>query len=222
MKTSKTTLIPSGLLVAALLLAVVGCKSTGYKKGDQTAEGLQSTAALINGLPGQIDKALAGLNGLMSQPKGDLKPQFEGFSSDVSSLESSAKSIAAARRAMGEKSKQFFAKWDEELAKINNEDIKARSADRKEEVQKKLNVVRLSYTQAAQDFMPFMKNLQDVRTALSMDLTSGGVSALKATADKVAQSAVPLKASAAQLVADFKALGVSMSPVAPTPSASAK
>jgi outer membrane murein-binding lipoprotein Lpp len=217
MKTSNAILIPSGLLVGALLLAVAGCSSPGYQKGEQTAQGLKDTASLINGLQGQIDSTLASMNTLMSKPQPDLKPQFETFSSDVSALESSGKSIGEARRAMGAKGKEFFAKWDEEAAKINNEDIKSRSEDRKQEVKKNLTAVRLSYTQAARDFMPFLKNLQDLRTALSVDLTAGGLNSLKPTADKATASAVPLKASVAKLAADFKALGVSMSATAPPP-----
>jgi hypothetical protein len=219
MKTYYAKLIPSGLLAAVLSLAVAGCSSPGYQKGEKTAQGLKDTAGLINALSGQIDTTLASMNTLMSKPQPDLKPQFETFSSDVSNLESSGKSIAEARRAMGAKSKEFFDKWDQDLATINNEDIKSRSEERKQEVKKNLNAVRMSYTQAAQDFVPFLKNLQDLRTALSVDLTPGGLNALKPTADKAAQSAVPLKASAAKLAADFKALGVSMSSVAPSASA---
>ena len=52
---------------------------------------------------------------------------------------------------------------------------------------------------------------------LSVDLTTGGVSAMKDTAAKANQHAGPLKQNLGKLAADFRSLGVSMSAVTPAP-----
>src|SRR5262249_51797739 len=119
--------------------------------------------------------------------------------------------IAGVRSKMGANSKEFLAKWDEQLATIQNEDIKARSQSRKEEVAQKLQTVKASYTEAEMAFRPFMNDLRDVEKSLSIDLTVGGIAAIKDPAAKAPKDAGPLKDSISKLASDFKALGVSMS-----------
>ena len=198
-------------MLVALLVLAAGCASSGYDKGNKTAEGIQKAADRIAALSGQIDKTLASLNGLVEKPQADLRPQYKQFAADLAKVESSAKDIASARRAIGKEGKDFFAKWDEQLAQINNEDIKARSQSRKDEVAGKLMAIKLSYTQAEMDYRPFITDLKDVQKYLSVDLTSGGIAAIKEPAAKVTKDVVPLKTSITKLAEDFKALGLSMS-----------
>ena len=109
----------------------------------------------------------------------------------------------------------FFAQWDAQLAQIQNEDIKARSQARKDEVAQKLLAIKRNYAEAAMAFKPFLADLQDVQKYLSVDLTQGGVASMKDTAAKATQAAGPLKDSLATVAGDFKALGLAMSSVKP-------
>ena len=161
------------------------------------------------------------MNELVEKPQADLRPQYKQFSANVDKVASTAKDIAAARAKMGTQQKEFFAKWDEQLAQIKNEDIKARSQSRKDEVNEKLLNIKRSYVDAEQAFKPFMADLRDVQKFLSVDLTTGGVTAIKDTAAKATTHAAPLKVSIGKLADDFKALGVSMSSVTPAPAAPA-
>jgi hypothetical protein len=203
--------------IALMLLLGAGCKSSGYEQGNKAAANIQEAANLIGALPAQIDKTLASLDTIVQNPQGDLTPKFKQFSTNLGELESSAKDVASARTAMQSKSKDFFAKWNEQLATIQNEDIKARSLSRKEEVSKKLDAVGKSYTEAASAFKPFMADLKDVQKFLGMDLTAGGVESIKKTAAKVSKDAQPVKEALAKVSADFKALGLTMSSAAPPP-----
>lgn len=217
MKTKHLQLFSLAAATTASILLLTSCASTGYDEGNKTAANIQTAADLIAALPAQIDTTLASLNEIVNQPQADLRPQYKQFAANVAKVESSAKEIGAARRAMGAKQKEFFAKWDEQLAQIKNEDIKARSESRKAEVNQKLLAVKKSYSVAEMDFQPFMSDLRDVQKFLSVDLTPGGVAAIKDTAAKASQHAVPLKASAIKLAGDFKALGVSMSSITAPP-----
>ncbi|HEX5220050.1 MAG TPA: DUF2959 family protein [Verrucomicrobiae bacterium] len=199
----------------ALLMLAAGCASSGYDKGNKTAQNIQAAANRIAALPGQIDKTLASLNDLVNKPQTDLRPQFKQFTANLAEVESAAKDIGAARRAMGEKSKEFFAAWDAQLAQINNEDIKARSEARKKDVADKMEAIKRSYTEAETAFRPFMNSLKDVQKYLSVDLTSGGVSAIKDTVTKANQDAAKLGEEITQLAEQFKALGLAMSSVTP-------
>jgi hypothetical protein len=197
-----------------LLLGLAGCaSSSGYDTGNKTADQIQTAAGRIDALTGKIDVTLTSLNDLVEKPQADLRPQFKTYSDNVTGVETSAKEIADARRKMGEQGKVFFDKWDQQLAQIQNEDIKARSQSRKDEVAKKLQTIKMSYTEAEMAFRPFMADLKDVQKFLSVDLTTGGIAAVKGPAAKANTNAVPLKAAITKLASDFKALGLSMSSV---------
>jgi hypothetical protein len=197
----------------ALLLA--GCASSGYKQGNKAAATIQSAADGVATLPGLINQTLTTLNALVESPQADLRPQFKALQSNISALESAAKAVASDRRQLGEDTKKFLADWDAELGQIQNQDIKARSQTRKDQVLQQLENVKRSYSEFDQAFRPFMADLQDVRKYLSVDLTRNGLAAIKEPVAKAANDSAPLKESTFKLAADFKALGGAMSSVAP-------
>lgn len=215
MHPSKVTRFISNFALATLVAWMAGCASTGYEKGEKTASNVQNAANEIGALTGKIDKALASLTDLVEKPQPDLRPQFKQFISNLEAMESSAKRIGSARQAMGRGGKEFFAKWDAQLAQIKNEDIKARSLARKAEVEQELAAVKAKYSKATDDFKPFLSDLQDIRKFLSTDLTPGGLSAIKPTATKAEQDSSRLKVSVNQLADSFKKLGLALSPVGP-------
>jgi len=207
------------LTVAVAATLAAGCATSGYEKGNKTAGNVQKAADQIGALTANVDSTLTALNDLVNNPKPDLRPQFKTFDSSLKSLESDAKSLEKARMSMGSEGKEFFAKWDEQIAQINNEDIKARSQSRKAEVFEKLQTIKRSYAEAEVAFKPFMSELRDVQKFLSVDLTKGGLSAINSSVTKATQSSVALKQALGKLAADFKSVGVAMSAVAPAPPA---
>lgn len=212
----RTTLITS-LALAGIVATLAGCKSSPYEKANQAAENIQATADQIAGLPVQIDKTLASLNNIVDKPQADLRPQFKEFSSSLEDLHSTGKDITAARQTMADRWKEVLAKWDEQVAQIKSEDIKARSEARKKEVADKLQAVKTDYAEAEVAAKPFMNKLRDIEKSLSIDLTPAGVAGLKDSVARINAEAEPLKKSILKVADDFKALGLSMSSVAPAP-----
>jgi chromosome segregation ATPase len=218
MKTTKTTFIISNLLLAAVLAWTAGCASTGSERsGEITAANIQAAANEIGALPNQIDKTLASLSDLVNKPQADLRPQFNQFVSDLDKLEASARDVEAARQSMARKSRAFMAKWDEQLAQIRNEDIAARSQDRRREVSQQLNQLKSFYSTAADQFKPFLADLRDVQKFLGTDLTTGGLASIRNTVAKANESAGPLNTAIARVADNFKALGLALSSVTPQP-----
>jgi len=219
MKTLRyATLNLSAILCATALVLLAGCASGNYQKGSATGATLQASADKINQGSGKIDAALATLGDLMKNP-GDMAAQFKKFSSAVNDLESTAKDVAGKYASMTKQGEAYFAAWDEQLAQIQNEDIKSRSADRKAAVQKQFSAIKSSYEEAAAEFKPFMSDLKDIQTALATDLTPAGLDAITKSADKATKSGTKVKATVGKLATQFKQLGVAMSAAAPQPAA---
>jgi len=202
-------LVSASIVAAVLLMA--GCASTGYEKAGDTSCTIEKTARNIHKGNGQIDSVLFSLSSLVNSPEADIKSQFEKFNTSVSKLEKLSNDVNAQSVAMQTQGADYFRTWDEELAKIQNEDIRSRSTDRKNAVAARFEKVRISYAQAKADFVPFMSDLKDIRTALATDLTAGGIASIKSVANKADDNAAPLRKSLTNLEQDFKDLGVSLS-----------
>ncbi|MFM1943340.1 MAG: hypothetical protein RI897_2322 [Verrucomicrobiota bacterium] len=206
----------AALLLLALLLGNTGCSSGGYAKGDKTAANIRKAADQIALLNKDIERALGSLSDLVNNPQPNLKPQFKRFSADVKTVERSAEHIYAARQSMADKGKAFFEHWDSQLAEINNEDIRARSQSRRDEVAAKLLEIKVRYEDAARTFKPFIADLRDVQRFLSLDLTTDGVSAAKEPLKKAMTDAIPVIEAVQDLSEGFASLGVSMASANPS------
>jgi SMC interacting uncharacterized protein involved in chromosome segregation len=211
MKTSRAIALTSNLALAAALAVLVGCKSGNYEKAGSTSTGLTDAATRIDLAKGKVDVAVSSLNDLVNNPSGDLVPRFKKFTAAVSDLESSAKDVNSKVSGMKGAGNEYFKAWDEQVAQIHNEDIKNRSAARKSEMQERFTNIKKTYIETGDAFKPFMSDLKDIQTALSTDLTPGGIAAVKPAADKANKESVAVKAAADKLAAQFKELGVAMS-----------
>ncbi len=204
---------PYALIASAVLVG--GCASAGYDKAADTSISMRETANSISRGSAQVDATLATLTDLVNSPAENIKPQFQKFDDSVTKLASLSKEVGEDAADMEKQGSAYFKKWDEELAKINNEDIRSRSTERKTEVSERFSRVRVSYVRAKNAFTPLMSNLKDIRTALATDLTGAGLASIRSTANQAKADAGPLRDSLDALAADFRALGVSLSSSSP-------
>ena len=205
----------SFVAIAACGVLITGCISPGYEKAGTTSTSLRDAAQGIDNALGPLDTVVAALSDLVTNPGPDITPQFQKYSAAVSNLESLANEVTSREAAMRQQGAAYFQKWDEELAKIQNDDIQTRSLDRKNEVAARFAKVRVSYAQTTANFAPFMSDLKDIRTALATDLTAGGLASVKGLASKANDKVLPLRESLISLSTDFKNLGVSLSTATP-------
>ncbi len=207
----KPSLLLLGLAASTPAVFFAGCASSGYKQAGDTSTSLQKAAHAIDKGDTQIDTVLLALSDLVNNPGPNLEPQFDKYNAAVEKLESLAKEVDHNATKMRSEGTLYFRKWDEELAKIHNEDIRSRSAERRAAVNERFEKLRASYVRAQNSFEPFLSDLKDIRTALKTDLTTGGVNAVRSTANKAKDEVNPLRDSLRLLSIDFKALGVSLS-----------
>jgi hypothetical protein len=209
MKTKK--LILNLFILAATIGLAAGCASTGNDKSASTVKSLAKSSRLIDKGTVLIDQTLANLNDLVTNPNPDLRKQSAAFSSSLNDLGSTAKDVSSKADEMKAQGAAYFAKWDEETAKMQNEDIRHRSQARKQEVAANFARISQQYDETKTLFQPFMSDLRDVQNYLNTDLTAGGLAAIKDVAAKSASDAIPLKESMGKLSEAFKSLGLSMS-----------
>lgn len=210
---------PSNFRLTVLTLATValiaGCTTANYKQGAATASALTDSANRINEGNASIDQTLSNLNDLVSNPQPDLRKQYGKFSSSVDDLGATQRDVDDKAGNMKASGAAYFEKWDLELSKINNEDIRQRGETRKQDVAARFERIATRYSDTRAAFQPFMSDLRDVQRFLGTDLTVGGLAASQTFVAKANGDAVPLRDAYAQLAAEFKGLGLSMSTAGP-------
>jgi hypothetical protein len=217
MNTNKAT--RSGLRVqvlmgAALALAgcwLAGCSTTVYKPGDRAADDAQMAAVAVQTESQSLTGTMSTLNDLVDKPGADLKPQFQSFSAALDSLVAARKRGEAARDHLVRSSAAFFAGWDKQLTTITNTDIRSRSEARKADVSKQCDAANTHCVEAQDGLRSLIGYLQDIRRALSTDLTRNGVQAVKNLVSNANTTADKVQAALAQADTDLKALGAQMS-----------
>lgn len=208
---------PSLTLIACgtLVLFAAGCASVGYKQAHTTSSSLQNAAQSIDQSIAPLNVVLAALDDLVRNPDNDITAQFKTYSAAVSNLEDSAKDVNLYAQQMQVQGDAYFQNWEEELAKIQSNDIQARSRERKDEMAKQFRSVSDRYLKTRNDLNPFVSGLVDIRTALATDLTQEGLASLNGLLRDANRDADSLRNSMVQLSSEFKAMGVSLSPDGP-------
>src|SRR5947207_8883638 len=81
----------SCLLLSALTgLALVGCRTAGYKQSDATAVSSRELAENVQRENIHLDNTMASLKDLVNNPANDLKPQLKRYSHALDMLIASA------------------------------------------------------------------------------------------------------------------------------------
>ena len=202
------------IALTAILALSAGCASVGYKQAQDTSASLQQAAESIHESIAPMETVLVTLNDLVKNPGEDITQQFESFSSAVSTLQASAKEVTDHAQSMQADGEAYFANWESELDKIENNQIKVNSRERKNAVAKEFTQVSDRYARTAARLRPFVSNLTDIRTVLATDLTAGGLESIRGQLRGANAEAESLRESLMELSSDFRELGVSLSPSA--------
>ena len=204
--------------VALVAFGLFACKSSD--KGAATGASVTKAADQIEQGIQELDATVASLHTLVDQPTGDLTAHRKAFEKSLSKLEDTADDLSKTATAMKERGQAYFAQWNEQLATIQNEDIRNRTEERRTAIEASFNELQTDYTEAKNAFEPLLANLRDIRTALKADSTMGGIEAIAPALKSADKDAGKVSKELRDLAQRFRDLGVNMSrsgPAAPEP-----
>lgn len=204
-----------GLIVAgATLVAIAGCTSAGYKKGDVAAVSLQRAATEVQAETKDIDQTMAALQDLVQQPSGDLRPAFKRFSIDLDRLVARAQKTERTGQQVREKNNAYFQAWDQQLQAIDYQHIRELGQARKAQVTNDIAAINRRYAESQAAVQPLISYLQDIRKALSADLTPGGRASMKAVVQNANDNVVKVQKALDALIAQLTNSGARLASVA--------
>ncbi|HVV01426.1 MAG TPA: DUF2959 family protein [Verrucomicrobiae bacterium] len=204
-----------GVLAATLpsLLCLTGCQ-TPYSKGDAAAQSYRQASWEVQAETRDLKTTMATLNNLVDKPAADLKPQFEAFDAALYRLEADESRNAQAAGRIQARNTQYLQEWDRELSDMSFDAVRNRCAARKTEVTQHFDAVDKRYGEARATIEPLIDYLNDVRRALTADLTQPGLENIKPIVANANTNSHKVEEALQRLSTELAQTSASMSSVA--------
>lgn len=178
-----------GITLAIALVTMVGCAKT-FKEGTKTATSIQNVEREARVGQDQVNATIAALDDMFNNQEGDLKEQFKSYSKSIDKLDSQAKRIKKQAENMASAKADYLQQWDAQMATIESKTIRQTGEQRRTNVEEMFTKVKSEMDAAGKVFDPFMSKLNDIRTAMNMDLNRNGLNAMRPIATEAKADAV--------------------------------
>lgn len=197
------------LLAGLALLAVIGLGgcfgSSGQARASTTSSSIQEAIKQAGGIAPGIDAVVTGLSALQSG-KVDLKTAYADLQSAAQSCGKLITALATDVKAARQSGETYAADWEKKIGTVENADIAATSRARLDQL--KAGVERLAI--AEKDYLSvtdaFTKQLKDLKTALDLDLSPGGVASLRSAIGTASAAAPAVKQQTATVIDRLRGL----------------
>jgi hypothetical protein len=177
------------LCVTTTLLSA-GCASsdTGRERSKKAMGSLTDTRDALNDARKSVDETVASIDSLQNT-EGDLRPAWGKFKDRVNDSKDHAKKIGDRAADLRANAAAYQARWQEEIATVDNPDLKRAAEMRSKRVAQRYSQITQRTVDARAAYEPFLKDLKDVQTFLSNDLTPDAVRLGRPGMDKARSSA---------------------------------
>lgn len=173
----KTNIHP-GTLVACLALALA---PTPGAFAAESADRAQETRAKIGAartesakIRNQVALTLEELNRLRKETV-ELRSQFQLYARELVKMEEQAQVVRNRVISMEEKGQAYFQAWEDTIKSIANQDIREQAQKRYNKRVKSYNKIVKAMTEARDELIPFMSDLNDIKKLLDSELSRESV-----------------------------------------------
>ncbi len=173
-----------GFSMVVVVLLYAGCAKSTFKEGSQTAASIQKVEEEARVGKARVNKTIAALDTMFNEKQGDLKKQFKDYSKAIDNLEDQAKRVQDRVNTMTVKKSDYLQEWDNQMASIESNSIRQTAEQRRQNVENMFNNVQMEMDAAGKVYKPFISKLNDIRTAMNMDLNRNGLNAMMPIANQ--------------------------------------
>ncbi|HEU5181807.1 MAG TPA: DUF2959 family protein [Candidatus Polarisedimenticolia bacterium] len=174
-----------GLMRAVLAAALVVCTAgvaaplhaaTSPEKAEKLAARMLDVEALLDKAANQLAATLDSMNAISAAKPEDLAARYEDFHDNFATLGSMAKKARSSAEKAASDRGAYLKKWQSAQDKIQNEQLKAASQARRDELMPMIDAIHGSLTSARDTFYPLMQSLKDLDLYLGNNLSQQGIS----------------------------------------------
>src|SRR4051812_1149667 len=179
-------------------------------KAGATAAGTMTSAAQFRGdlvqSKSQVDRVLASLTNLTDANQTDLPGAYKRYSDDLTRMNQHAERIRAEAKAMSDARDAYFAQWDQKVASTENPTIRADAEARRDQLRASQGRLATSTGDLRDTYVPFMKDLEEVRAFVAKDLSKDTTSVLGNVTKKAQQDGALVNQRIDTVISDLDAL----------------
>jgi chromosome segregation ATPase len=212
------------VLSSAVLLALSACKTSGSgtEQASSTVKDLETLRTELAKGQSAIGNAVSTLTTLEAEG-GDMAAEYKAYKKAVDDVSAQRGRVQKARESLVKRRVAFTASWDEQVATIQNPDLRERAAERRADVVDRFQKIEAQGKETQADLDAWHASLVDVQTYLENDLNPSGVSSLEDVIKSIGKDATKLDESVGEYVSKLdeliKAIGAAelAPPAAATP-----
>jgi len=167
----------------------------GVKQTDRLIKASGSTVQAVADTKLQLMKTMDVYNALMADDAKDRKKLYSSLQKEMAAADKRRAAIDDEAAKMKAEAKLLFDQWATATTAIDNADLRQRSEERLQATKASYAEIESVGLKAADQYGPFMKDLQDQVTFLGHDLNPSAVASLKPEAAKLNQKAETLMKS---------------------------
>lgn len=204
-------LTPFALAPLVGFLLAAGCSSdSGRSEASKGAiEGLRGTREELVKAKADVQQANEALDKLGSGKK--IEQTFGQYTSAVTKVRAAGDRAREKGADMRARQRQYVDNWEREMAATSNPELKAGAAQRRDAVRGDFGRVMLAAQAVTDSYRPYVSHLEDIRRALSNDLTPAGLAPAKPVIAKAKQEGQALLQNIDGLIAQLDAMAGNMS-----------
>jgi predicted nucleic acid-binding Zn-ribbon protein len=213
MKSTKQIESLTALGVASLLLLLgSSAGAAGYKLADKVGQDIAEFRDEIVDVKKSVDITMAALDKIVAQATVDPRKAFKEFDKSIPDIDSAAKRAKKRSDDMRERGKEYFGKWEKDLAAVNDPEIRKLAEERKAKLQATFGNIRTSLEPARDQFAAWLTNLKDLQKYLSQDLTISGIDAAKELIAKSKRDGMAVQQTMDKVIAELNTVVASITP----------
>jgi predicted RNase H-like nuclease (RuvC/YqgF family) len=212
MKTSTISLLLTSSLLLGATFLELGCATKGYQKAAATSSSLQTAATQVDLARTEVTNATSALDAFNTSSPAELRTTFKRYQENVAALDLANANLQQKTQDTEAEKNKYLATWNQNMAEMKNDEIRARSKERQQEVTAQFDQLKQRYEDAHKQFDPFIANLHDIQRLLSVDLTPDGVASAREFVEKAKANAVNVRESLDRLAEGLRTSSVNLNP----------
>ena len=177
-------------MTLTLALAACGTPSPA-DRAEQAAESMTEFRADIAEGQKQVDTATSAANALNTAQ--DKKAAYDRMVAETANVESKAADLRATADAMKAKGREFFKKWEEQIALIKDDSLRTKAKERSGERSKQYADLEQKMASVKGAYTPYLQDLKDLQIAVGNDLNPKGIESAGPALKKLNLDATELK-----------------------------
>lgn len=209
----------SSVCCGSLFVLLAACASSGVDRAESAVQSMRGLKDALAAAPEKITAVSASLTEL-SKEGGDMKAEFATFDSKVNSLIEHRDQIRSLRQDVEASRDDFTKAWQEKMATISNEQLRARAEERRTAVVSRFAELGKQADAGREEFEPWMKMVTDVRSYLENDLNPAGVASVRDMVRNIDRGASSVNKKISSLVGELEEMSKAIAatrPPEPTP-----